>query len=172
MVELRGISVGAATRVRGCPAADGLVNRSSAEAAIRSNGTRTVDNGTGRWLAIGMSLYPTREDAQAVAQTAQAQAKGTPGIYVYSLPHYVRHRFDPETGHTLFKVGRSDVDVFQRVGAQARTAALPEDPVLLRIYHAPGRAACCPTRNASSTNGSRRPTTHAARHSGAGVSGS
>lgn len=79
-----------------------------------------------------------REDAAAAAQTEQAEAKGTPGVYVYSLPHYLRHRFDPEKGDTLFKVGRSDVDVFQRVGSQARTTALPEDPVLLRIYHRDG----------------------------------
>lgn len=32
------------------------------------------------------------------------------------------------------KVGRSDRDVVQRMRDQARTTALPEEPVLLRIY--------------------------------------
>jgi hypothetical protein len=55
---------------------------------------------------------------------------------VYTLPHYVRHPFDPETGKTLLKVGHSARDAFYRAGSQGRLTALPEDPVLLRIYPA------------------------------------
>jgi hypothetical protein len=56
------------------------------------------------------------------------------GVYVYCLPFYLSHPVDPETGRTLLKVGHSSVDVFSRVARQSRTTALPEDPVLLRIY--------------------------------------
>lgn len=57
-----------------------------------------------------------------------------PGIYVYTLPHYRRHPYDPKSGRTLLKVGHSNRDVIRRFRQQIRTTALPEDPVLLRIY--------------------------------------
>ena len=70
--------------------------------------------------------------------TGEAEAKAIPGVYVYALPHYLNYPVDPTTGHTLFKVGRSDRDVIQRFRNQIRTTALPEDPVLLRIYETTG----------------------------------
>lgn len=77
-----------------------------------------------------------KEESEAKKRTAEAEDSDVPGIYVYSLPHYLRHPYDPERGHTLLKVGRSGVDVFGRISQQTRTTALPEDPVLLRIYRA------------------------------------
>lgn len=74
------------------------------------------------------------ETAAAREQTAKAEEAAQTGIYVYALPHYLRYPFDPESGRTLLKVGRSDRDVIQRIQEQARTTALPEEPVLLRIY--------------------------------------
>lgn len=67
-------------------------------------------------------------------QTEQAEALNEVGVYVYALPHYLRYPFDPATGRTLLKVGRSDSDVIARFRNQTRTTALPEEPVLLRIY--------------------------------------
>lgn len=75
-----------------------------------------------------------REDTDAAQKTRKAESENVPGVYVYALPHYLRHPFDLKSGHTLFKVGHSTVDVFSRVGGQGRTTALPEDPVLLRVY--------------------------------------
>ncbi len=75
-----------------------------------------------------------KEAVTAQEQTARAEETATTGIYVYSLPHYLRYPFDPDTGRTLMKVGRSDRDVIQRMRDQSRTTALPEEPVLLRIY--------------------------------------
>lgn len=74
------------------------------------------------------------ESEVAREQTAQAESADTSGIYVYALPHYLRYPFDPDSGRTLLKVGRSDRDVIKRMREQARTTALPEEPVLLRIY--------------------------------------
>lgn len=74
------------------------------------------------------------EDAEAVEKTKEAVETGTPGIYVYTLPHYLKHRYDPETGRTLLKVGHSGVDAYYRAESQGRLTALPEDPILLRIY--------------------------------------
>ncbi|MEX1046184.1 MAG: GIY-YIG nuclease family protein [Actinomycetota bacterium] len=74
------------------------------------------------------------EDRQAVEDTSRAEQNAIPGIYVYALPHYVRHPYDEDSGHTLLKVGRADRSVIQRFRGQTRTTALPEDPVLLRVY--------------------------------------
>jgi hypothetical protein len=72
--------------------------------------------------------------ASQLAATRIAEAQRSPGVYVYSLPIYLRHPVEVDTGRTLLKVGHSAVDVFSRVASQSRTTALPEDPVLLRIY--------------------------------------
>lgn len=70
----------------------------------------------------------------AVTASANAEEAGTPGIYVYTLPHYLKHPFDDETGKTLLKVGHSSKDAYYRAGSAGRLTALPEDPILLRIY--------------------------------------
>lgn len=74
------------------------------------------------------------EVRRAKAQTEEAEARNEVGIYVYALPHYLRYPFDAETGRTLMKVGRSDSDIILRFRNQTRTTALPEEPILLRIY--------------------------------------
>lgn len=75
----------------------------------------------------------TVEVEQAKAQTERAESENAPGVYVYALPHYIRYPYD-KSGRTLMKVGRSDSDVIQRFRNQTRTTALPEEPILLRIY--------------------------------------
>jgi hypothetical protein len=74
------------------------------------------------------------EVEEAQRQTEQAEARNDVGIYAYALPHYLRYPFDSATGRTLMKVGRSDSDIIQRFRNQTRTTALPEEPILLRIY--------------------------------------
>lgn len=74
------------------------------------------------------------EDEEAKLATEEAEAVAPTGIYVYTLPHYWHYPFDRETGRTLLKVGRSDRDAVRRFRQQTRTTALPEDPILLRIY--------------------------------------
>lgn len=94
------------------------------------------------WQILEEELMLRAEDRIAVEQeeavtaqaTSEAESAGTPGIYVYTLPHYRRHPIDPESGKTFLKVGHSARDALYRAGAQARFTALPEDPVLLRIY--------------------------------------
>ena len=79
-------------------------------------------------------LRLSKRGSDQLAATRMAEAAQLSGVYVYSLPHYLTHSLDPETGRTLLKVGHSSVDVFSRVASQSRTTALPEDPILLRIY--------------------------------------
>ncbi len=76
------------------------------------------------------------ESEQAVQKSKEAEAENEPGIYVYTLPHYVRYPYDQKTGRTLLKVGHSSVDALYRANSQARITSLPEDPWLLRIYPA------------------------------------
>lgn len=78
------------------------------------------------------------EIQQAQEQTQAAEARNDIGIYVYALPHYLRYPFEPDSGRTLMKVGRSDSDVMVRFKNQTRTTALPEEPILLRIYRTNG----------------------------------
>ena len=77
-----------------------------------------------------------REEETAAARTATvlAEAEAISGIYVYGLPHYIRYPYDEDSGRTLLKVGRSDRDVIQRFRSQTRITALPEEPVLLRVF--------------------------------------
>lgn len=82
------------------------------------------------------------EVQKAKTQTAAAEARNEPGLYVYALPHYLTYPYEPDSGRTLLKVGRSDSDVIRRFRDQTRTTALPEEPLLLRIYRAnPGATA-------------------------------
>lgn len=74
------------------------------------------------------------EDAATTKATVEAESTGSPGIYVYTLPHYLKYPVDPDSGKTLLKVGHSSRDALRRAGSQGRFTALPEDPILLRIY--------------------------------------
>lgn len=74
------------------------------------------------------------EDEAAREITEAAEGANGPGVYVYTLPHYRRYPVDPETGRTLLKVGYTSVNMTRRVDEQAKATALPEDPILLRVY--------------------------------------
>jgi hypothetical protein len=88
------------------------------------------------------------EEAQrATEQTQQAEARNEVGVYVYALPHYIRYPYDPASGRTLLKVGCSDSDVIMRFRSQTRTTALPEEPILLRIYRTNGSTAATAEAN-------------------------
>lgn len=86
------------------------------------------------------AVAQAEESARATDVTRKAEAEGRAGIYVYTLPHYLRHPFDPKTGRTLLKVGHSSVDALYRADSQTRVTALPEDPWLLRVYPAEASA--------------------------------
>ena len=67
------------------------------------------------------------------AQEVEKQAWNSGGVYVYSYPHYLTHPYHPQSGRTLYKVGKAD-RVINRVAEQIRSTAMPEDPQLLRVY--------------------------------------
>jgi hypothetical protein len=100
-----------------------------AELRARLDGFATNDHGR------------AREELVAREETAAAEQTDAAGVYVYSLPHYLRYPYDPDSGHTLFKVGHSAHSATKRFIEQTRTTALPEDPILLRIYRSDDSAA-------------------------------
>ena len=80
----------------------------------------------------------TAQIERASDTTRTEEKKRVAGIYVYTLPHYLRYPIqrsnDPDSSDkTLLKVGMSDVDARGRVQQQAVTS-LPEPPVLLRVF--------------------------------------
>ena len=71
-------------------------------------------------------------------ETRKQESSGRPGIYVYTLPHYYYCPIEPSNDddlndRTYFKVGQSERDAEKRVKNQS-TTALPEPPLVLRIY--------------------------------------
>ena len=76
----------------------------------------------------------TKNSAELEAKFEDDVEKGKGAVYVYSLPHYLN--FPVAGENTYFKVGFSinDPEVRGSRVARQRTTAMPEDPVLLRLY--------------------------------------
>jgi hypothetical protein len=79
----------------------------------------------------------TREEVveftQASDQLAQ-KVEQLGGVYVYTFPTYlmVPAKLDPE--RFWFTVGQTGRVVEKRIADQLRSTAMPEDPVILRVY--------------------------------------
>ncbi len=85
------------------------------------------------------SVKLKEEEQKLEHQTSVAEKEGVPGIYVYTLPHYLRHPVensenDETDDRTYLKVGMSEKDAIKRFRQQQGSTALPESPILLRIY--------------------------------------
>lgn len=83
------------------------------------------------------SIDPAKQNRMKQT-TSDAESEGKPGVYVYTLPHYINYPVQPSDDEdtedrTWLKIGMSNVDVVNRVRRQP-TTMLPEPPVLLRIY--------------------------------------
>ena len=77
------------------------------------------------------------ENEEVEKETVRALESGTPGIYVYSYPHYLRHPVKPDKDdttddRTYLKIGMSEDDVLKRVGQQK--TGMPEPPQILQIW--------------------------------------
>lgn len=91
-------------------------------------------------------LAIAQEDSADQQRTEEVEKRGTSGIHVYTFPHYWRHPVLATVTHdgtgaegrerTYFKVGVSGRDVKERIQSQMRGTAVPEEPVLFRIYTA------------------------------------
>ncbi len=110
--------------------------------AKRHEGLSPASKRTVEELATEHQRVADDEEALADETKQIAQkgglSKGQPGIYVYTLPHYLRFPVsradsDESNPRTYLKVGMSNVDAKGRVRQQA-TTALPEPPRVLRRY--------------------------------------
>lgn len=59
-------------------------------------------------------------------------------IYVYSFPTYLHYGTIEDPDLKWLKLGSTKNAVWQRILDQNRQTSMPEDPVLLRIYHSDG----------------------------------
>ena len=59
-------------------------------------------------------------------------------IYVYTFPTYYRAGVDGDLNVRWLKIGLTTNTVWQRLVEQNRQTSMPEDPVLIRIYHKDG----------------------------------
>ena len=87
-----------------------------------------------------LSSSDARENEEReIEEESAKRSKGIPGIYVYSLPHYLKYPVEPtedEDGsnpRTYLKIGMSETNMEARVQRQA-TTALPEPLIILRQY--------------------------------------
>ena len=80
-----------------------------------------------------------RENEQIEQETKELVESGSPGIYVYSYPHYMNYNVIPSdeddtSSRTYLKVGMSGTDAKKRAKEQQNLTAVPEPIMLLRIY--------------------------------------
>ena len=59
-------------------------------------------------------------------------------IYVYTFPTYYRVGVDGDLDIKWLKIGKTTTNVWQRIIDQNRQTSMPEDPIIIRIYHAEG----------------------------------
>lgn len=59
-------------------------------------------------------------------------------IYVYTFPTYYRAGVDGDLDIRWLKIGKTTTNVWQRIIDQNRQTSMPEDPIIIRIYHARG----------------------------------
>ena len=59
-------------------------------------------------------------------------------VYVYTFPTYYRAGLETDPELKWLKIGTTNKGVWKRVIEQSRQTSMPEDPILLRIYHKEG----------------------------------
>ena len=75
-----------------------------------------------------------QRDAQQAEREHWINLPKVSGVYVYTLPYYLKHPYHADVRRTLLKVGRADDVVNRLLNQLRRITALPERPVLLRVY--------------------------------------
>jgi hypothetical protein len=99
--------------------------------------------------ALSRDLRLRAEDAQAViadqatlAEVSETLAKRvrdlSEAIYVYSFPTYLHFGKIDDSDVKWLKIGTTRNAVWQRIVDQSRQTSMPEDPVLVRVYHREG----------------------------------
>ena len=76
------------------------------------------------------------ENAQLEKQSEKLAtvAEQTGGVYVYSFPVYIKTPAKTDPDRYWLKVGMTERIVEMRIADQTRSTAMPEDPLILRVY--------------------------------------
>lgn len=88
--------------------------------------------------AIKESLQEAEKESRSLEKLLERISNA---IYVYSYPTYLRAGTAEDPDLYWFKIGFTDSEVGNRILSQARQTAMPEDPVIVRVYHKPGTSA-------------------------------
>jgi len=88
--------------------------------------------------AIRQSTHEVQKESKSLEKLLSGT---TNAIYVYSYPTYLRVGTAENPELSWFKIGYTDNEVGIRILSQARQTAMPEDPVIVRVYHKEGVAA-------------------------------
>jgi hypothetical protein len=81
-----------------------------------------------------------KEQREAEETSRRYEQADLTGVYVYSLPTFLRVEQMTDPARYWFKVGMTETSSFRRVREQARQTGLPEDPVIYRVYQHPTKS--------------------------------
>ena len=68
------------------------------------------------------------------SETLAKVAEQAGGVYVYSFPAYIKTPAKTDPDRYWLKVGTTERIVEMRIADQTRSTAMPEDPLILRVY--------------------------------------
>lgn len=123
--------------------------RSAARSFLRQHRTRLSPAAVEHLETVITDLTEVAEDRSAqeaedeqlhrASEELEAVLEVSGGVYVYTYPHYWRYPTVEGTRRTLLKIGMSSGDATTRIRQQTRQTAVPEDPLILRVYKSSGR---------------------------------
>jgi len=80
----------------------------------------------------------TRELISESAKLEETLSSIKNAIYVYTFPTYYRAGVDGDFDIRWMKIGLTTNNVWQRILDQNRQTSMPEDPIVIRVYHKEG----------------------------------
>lgn len=117
-----------------------VINRLKANTPERSEELDAyLDDLQGRLDKHSKSAEAAAHDVEQIIESSEKLARRAKdihtGVYVYSFPTYLHYGTIEDPDYKWFKIGSTRNAVWQRIVDQSRQTSMPEDPVLIRIYH-------------------------------------
>jgi T5orf172 domain len=81
------------------------------------------------------AVHDVEQILESSEKLARKASEITNAVYVYSFPTYLHYGTIEDPDYKWFKIGSTRNTVWQRIVDQSRQTSMPEDPVLIRIYH-------------------------------------
>lgn len=117
-----------------------VINRLKSRTPIRSNELNNyLDNLQLALAERSKSSEGAVHDVEQLLESSEKLARKANeiknAVYVYSFPTYLHFGTIEDTDYKWYKIGSTRNAVWQRIVDQSRQTSMPEDPVLIRIYH-------------------------------------